>query len=355
MSAAFILGSSMEYHESPAQSAEILRLALPLMSRQAAALHPISYAVWYEYVAGINPGIKAAIDELTRDGSLLDEIATTALFRKYIAEIDEQDAQQVAVGFKRVLEDMSLSAAQAGDDAHRFGNALVQLTEELDGFPDGQQLDSGIIKLLADTRGMQSSITQLNERLDDSRREIERLRQEVHRAREDALQDALTGLTNRKGFDLALAACLAKNEPGSAGPSLLLTDIDHFKRFNDSFGHLFGDKVIRAIAKILKDNVKGKDTAARYGGEEFVILLPETPLEGARSLAEKIRQMVEASRVKRTDSNETVARVTVSLGVACYRAGESASEFVERADRALYDSKNLGRNRVSLADRTAAV
>ncbi len=113
--------------------------------------------------------------------------------------------------------------------------------------------------------------------------------------------------------------------------------------------------MIRAIAKILKDNVKGKDTAARYGGEEFVILLPETPLEGARSLAEKIRQMVEASRVKRTDSNETVARVTVSLGVACYRAGESASEFVERADRALYDSKNLGRNRVSLADRTAAV
>ena len=196
---------------------------------------------------------------------------------------------------------------------------------------------------------MLGSMTSLRGRLDDSRREIEQLRQEVDKAREDALADGLTGLSNRKGFDKALAACLSAAEPEDEGPSLLITDIDFFKRVNDTYGHLFGDKVIRAVAQILKDNVKGKDTAARYGGEEFVILLPDTPVEGARHLAEKVRATVERCRIKRTDNNQAVANITVSLGVASYREGESANEFMARAESALYDSKNQGRNRVTVA------
>ena len=199
--------------------------------------------------------------------------------------------------------------------------------------------EGGVDVLLQHTRTMQGSISSLKGRLDESRREIEQLRQEVSKAREDALADGLTGLTNRKGFDMALTACLSASQAEEQGPSLLITDIDFFKRVNDTYGHLFGDKVIRAVAQIFKDNVKGKDTAARYGGEEFVILLPDTPLEGARHLAEKIRATVEKCRIKRAGSNEIVANITVSLGVASFRDGESASEFVARADSALYASK----------------
>jgi diguanylate cyclase len=339
----------MKYQDTVAQSAEYLRLALPLMSRQAAALHPVSYAVWYEYVAGINPPLKLAIDELTKDGAVLDEAATAELFRQYIAEIDEQTAQRVSAGFRKVLADISQSAAHVGDHANRFGNDLAQWSEGLSGAEPEAGAQRGIDRLLSGSHGMQGAIATLTERLDDSRNEIEKLRQEVVRAREDALADGLTGLANRRALDLALADCLADAQASGRTPSLLMTDIDHFKRINDTYGHVFGDKVIRAVAKILKANTKGNDTVARYGGEEFVVLLPDTPLGGALALAEKIRTKIETSRVRRTDNKEEIARITVSFGVAGYCAGESASDFVARADAALYASKNQGRNRVSLA------
>ena len=340
----------MKYRDSIEKSAEYLRQALPLMSRQAAALHPVSYAVWYEYVAGNNPSLTAAIDAQTQNGAILDEKTTAEIFRKHIAELDEELAQRVSAGFQKIMADMSQSASQAGDEANQFGSVLEKWSEGLGEAQPGD--DAGVDVLLQHTRTMQGSITSLQGRLSDSRREIDQLRQEVNKARKDALADGLTGLTNRKGFDLALASCLSGAEPEEFGPSLLITDIDYFKRVNDSYGHLFGDKVIRAVAQILKDNVKGKDTAARYGGEEFVILLPDTPLEGARRLAEKIRATVEKCRIKRTDSNEAVANITVSLGVASYCSGESAHDFIARADSALYLSKNQGRNRVTLAERS---
>lgn len=339
----------IKYQETLNQSAEYLRLSLPLMSRQAAALHPVSYAIWYEYVAGINNPLKAAIDELTRDGRVLDEAATHGLYRKYIAELDEESAQRVTAGFQKVLADITQSAVQAGDHADQFGTTLAQWSESQGVAEPASIAEKGIDKLLLGTRAMQGAICTLKERLDDSRSEIERLRQEVDRAREDALVDGLTGLVNRKGFDLALAACLSAAETSTHGTCALIADIDHFKRVNDTYGHLFGDKVIRAVAKILKSNVKGQDTAARYGGEEFVVLLPETTLDGAQALAEKIRSTIESSRVRRADNNQEIAQITVSLGVASYCAGETASEFIERVDNALYVSKNKGRNRVTLA------
>ncbi|MDO8932353.1 MAG: GGDEF domain-containing protein [Rhodocyclaceae bacterium] len=338
----------MKYRDSIEKSAEYLRLALPLMSKQSAALHPVSYAVWYEYVAGNNAALKAGIDGHLQKGAVLDEKTTFDLFRKHVAELDSDVAQRVSEGFQKIMADMSHSASEAGDHADQFGSALAEWSAGLSESEPG----AGLETILDLTRNMQGSVTSLKGRLDESRREIEQLRQEVSKAREDALADGLTGLTNRRGFDMALAACLSASASDEQGPSLLITDIDHFKRVNDSYGHLFGDRVIRAVAQILKDNVKGKDTAARYGGEEFVILLPDTPLDGARHLAEKIRAAVEKFRIKRADSNEAVANITVSLGVANYRNGESGSDFVARADAALYASKNQGRNRVTVAGAT---
>lgn len=141
----------------------------------------------------------------------------------------------------------------------------------------------------------------------------------------------MTGLVNRKGFDLALAARLSATEASKQGTCALIADIDHFKRVNDTYGHLFGDKVICAVAKILKANVKGQDTVACYGGEEFFVLLPETTPDGARALAEKIRLTIEASRVRRADNNQEIARITVSLGVAAYGPGETAGKFPPQA------------------------
>ncbi len=133
------------------------------------------------------------------------------------------------------------------------------------------------------------------------------------------------------------------------GPCLLIADIDNFKMVNDAYGHLFGDKVLCSVAKILKANIKGRDMAARYGGEEFVVLLPETTLDGARLLAEKIRATIGRSRIRRAENRQETAQITVSFGVASYCSGETAREFIDRADSALYASKKQGRNRVTVA------
>lgn len=343
------ISTMMKYKETLAQSAEFLRLALPMMTRQAAAFHPVSYAVWYEYVAGINKPLNIEIDELTKDGKVLDEPAVAMLFQKHVSELDQETTERVRVGFQNVLENISRSAAEAGDQANQFGSALEQWTEDMENPDVDSASTDGVKKLLGNTRKMQGAISSLNHKLEDSQRKIEQLRVEVEKAKEDALADGLTGLVNRRGFDLALAACLSPSDAQPQGTSLLMTDIDHFKKVNDTYGHLFGDKVIRAVAQILKENVKGKDTAARYGGEEFVVLLPDTSIEGARVVAEKIRATIERSRIRRTDNNEEIARITVSLGVASYRPGESASEFIERVDTALYASKHQGRNLVTVA------
>lgn len=334
----------MKYHDSIEQSAEYLRRALPLMSKHEAALTPITYAVWYEYVSGMNPGLKARIDELTKNDARLDDPATIELFRKYVAEIDEEVARRIAANFQKVLADMAQSAAQAGDKAGQFGDVLQKFT----GSASGSAPPSDMSALLKHTQDMQQSVSTLKNRLDESRHEIEELRQEVARAREESLADGLTGLVNRRGFDRALAAALGDPSSQAVGPSLMIADIDHFKRVNDTYGHLFGDKVIRTVARVMKDCVKGRDTVARYGGEEFVVLLPHTPVEGARALAEQIRATVQGCRIKRSDNQEPIGNITISIGVTAYREGESANDFLARADAALYASKEQGRNRVTM-------
>ncbi len=343
----------MRYHETSEKSAEFLRLALQRMAGQDAPLNPVSYAVWYEYVAGINPRLSAEIDALSRDGARLSGEATYALYRKHIAELDEEASRRISTKVQRIVDQVSESAAQAGDRASRFGSTLERLSESLEQPGQAGNASGSLGDVLRDTREMQQAIGELRSRLDESRREAERLKLEVTRAREEALVDALTGLTNRKGFDRAIEACLSETNPQAPGPCLLMLDIDHFKRFNDTYGHLFGDKVLRALGKSLKSNVKGKDTAARYGGEEFAVLLPQTPLAGAAGLAETLRKTVAAGRVKRIDSDETVGNITVSIGVASFNPGETAVEFIARADCALYASKSQGRNRVTVAQADA--
>lgn len=323
-------------------------MALPLMSKQAAALHPISYSVWYEYVAGDNAPLRAAVDrQLAQDGQL-DEAAIHTLYRRYIAEVDPQTAQRVADGFQRVLSGMAESAALAGDQTARFGSSLSKLSAEL-GEGEATPL---LQEVLSGTRDMHQAVLRLQQRLTESRREIAMLRDEVRRARHESLVDGLTGLANRRAFDQRLAVCIATADAVQSDeatpPCLLLSDIDNFKRINDSYGHAFGDQVLQAVAQVLKRQAPAAALAARIGGEEFALLLPAASLEAAQELAERLRATIAASRIRRQGASDPIERVTLSVGVAPYIHGESARSFVDRADQALYASKSGGRDRVTV-------
>ena len=336
----------MKYEHSIERSTAHLRQALPLMSRQAAALHPVSYAVWYEYVAHENRSLRDAVDRhLSRHGQL-DESSTHAIFREHVAEIDPHIAQRVTEGFQRILAGMSESAAQTGDQAATYGSSLSALFERLERGESGVALD----EVREGTREMLAAVARLQQRLAESQLEIDSLREEVKRARHDSLIDSLTGLANRRGFDQRLSACLAESGLGDArsGPALLVVDIDYFKRINDNYGHGFGDQVLRAVAQVLKGSATEPAFPARIGGEEFALLMPSTPLAPALAMAEHVRSAIADSRIQRNGT--TLEKVTVALGVAAYEAGESPMDFIERADRALYASKSGGRNRVSVAE-----
>ncbi|MDY0746684.1 GGDEF domain-containing protein [Paucibacter sp. R3-3] len=349
----------MRYLDSKARSAEHLRAALPLMTRQNTALHPVSYAIWYEYVSGTNPDLNRRMQELTQHGAALDDAQTWALFRKHVAEPDNEAARQLSDGVTQVIESMAASAAQAGEDAARIDASLGGWVEQLlDQVQQEEQQPAPadlLQEVVANTREIRQVMDRLQVQLDASQGEIRRLRDEVQRARNEAFVDALTGLANRRAFEQQLDACIAAAPQTPAQlPWLMLGDIDHFKAINDSFGHVFGDQVLRAVAQTLK-SVAAPEGAlpARIGGEEFALLLPCATLAQAQALADQMRQKVALGRIRRGEQNECIARVTISLGLTQMQRGEGAGAFFERADQALYASKRDGRNRVSVLDSTA--
>ena len=372
------------------RSTELLRQALPWMSRQRAGLHPVSYAVWFDYVAGTNPPLRAAIDELLAREGALDEFATHALFRRHVADVDPEAAQRVVDQMQRVLGGIGESAGAAGAHAARYSASLAQLAVALvqgdtvrgieadtaagvaRNGPAPRKLADVVAEVIADTGTMRSQIGGLQQRLADSRREIERLRNEVRRAREESLRDSLTGLSNRRAFDQALADCLAAAPTPAAGARhaqaaidaaraaaasrpaspadargawLLLADIDHFGRINEAHGRDFGDQVLKAVAEALRTLVPAGATLARVDGEAFGLLAPGLDAAAALLLADRVRAHIGSARIRRPDQDEA-ERVTLSVGLARARDGEAPQALLDRAGVALRQAKDAGRDRV---------
>jgi diguanylate cyclase len=365
----------------------------------------VSYAVRFEYVAQANAPLRKAVDEHLARGGVLDEFATHALFKRHVADVDPETAQRVVDDMQRMLGRIGDAAGHAGTHAARFGESLARLAGALElgdtsrgmGDPSrdiaqARTLSSVVADVIADTGTMRSQLGGLVQRLAESRREIERLREEVRRSREEALRDSLTGLANRRAFDQALAACLgapsddaqawraptlldaratrSESTPPSASrppdsPSvapdadgahsraaatwLLLSDIDDFRGINEAYGSAFGDQVLKTVAGALASIATRGGTLARIGGDAFALLLPELDAPTAQALADRVRRDVGSSRIRRA-GHEKDEHVTVSVGLASHRAGESAQAFFERADRALLTAKHGANDGLVRAD-----
>ena len=193
--------------------------------------------------------------------------------------------------------------------------------------------------------------------MEASSRQVDSLQTALQSVKIEALTDGLTGLANRRLFDETLRKRIGETEAGGAGMCLMMCDIDHFKRFNDTWGHLIGDQVIRYIAAVLRQHAHGDFLAARYGGEEFAIIFPRTRLTDALEVAAAIHGAIGSKRLTRKSTGEMIGAVTISVGVAEFRNGERAADLIGRADACLYASKRGGRDRITTdasASRSAA-
>ena len=340
----------MHYPDSKDRSAELLRQAIPMMAQHPAPLHPITYAVWYDYLAGRNPGLKAEMDQVVSRHVPMSDTLVHTLYRRHILESTAQAAQKVSDGLRAVIDEVGTTATLTGERVSEFTASLQEKSGRMASLGMPANLGIELDALLTDSRDTGASLSTLMQRLQAVTAELARLRVELDQAKVEATLDSLTGVSNRRGFDEAMAALLSEHPAGESGPSVVLIDLDHFKQINDQYGHVFGDTVLKSIAMAIRSCVKGRDLVARYGGEEFVVLLPATALAGALALAEQIRTTISGARIRRGSSAESIGAITVSLGVSSWQPGEPMEALIDRADKALYRSKSEGRNRVSAGE-----
>jgi len=325
--------------------------AMTLLEAEAIAPTPENYAVWYAYAAGNHPDLVRTIDILRSNKQAFTPERSAELYAKFIGNDSQRElVEAVTREIGTMLTEMITLLDDTGRDTGRFGESLAAFEKTLDGDPNLDQLQKMVRAMVLQTRAMLDRNRALDTELSASAVKMERLRQDLEETQRQALTDGLTGIANRKCFDLTLRHAAADAMEDGAGLSLLMVDIDHFKAFNDSHGHQVGDEVLKLVARILEQTVKGRDTAARYGGEEFGIVLPQTCLEDAVTLAENIRKQVATKRIVRRQTGEKLGNITLSLGAALYRPGETLPDFVSRADAALYAAKRSGRNRTVSED-----
>jgi diguanylate cyclase len=339
----------MNYTESKEQSAEILRAVLGTMGHHDAPFNPITFTLWYEHIAGTNQSLTQALEQALVTEPRLSNDTVKRLFSRHVAGVDHAEMERISGDFQRVMGGMAESAAKTGDSAGEYRDQLQGLSQALEA-GDTTGATPYIKDVMLGTSKMELSAQALQTQVNASRNEIMRLQSELSRVRNEALLDPLTRILNRRGFDQELAAMM-QSQPGPQGAHcLVMIDIDHFKKVNDTHGHVTGDRVIQALGEVLKQTVTDPAHAvARYGGEEFAVLMPNCQLDDCARMAETIRTRVKSMKVRNKKTQEVMLTVTVSLGLTCQADGDDAATLIARADAALYQSKQGGRDRVTKA------
>jgi diguanylate cyclase len=330
-------------HERTMAFAEIALGQIKALRQPASPRH---FEVWYTYATGYNPSLNQMVNEtLARDGTLsaaqIDEIYETYISVQRVADRIDHVGSQVRGEIEQV---MAMIRAAAGN-ASSYSESLAAVTQNLGG-ADEPAVRAIVESLLQATQEMEKNNQALEERLSASKQEIDQLQENLQTVRTESLTDPLTSLANRKYLDEVLLKAIAQANGQGEPLSLLMADVDHFKRFNDTYGHPTGDQVLRLVAMSIRQNVKGQDLAARYGGEEFAVVLPSTALRDAIIVADHIRCAVMAKELVKRSTGDHLGRITISLGAATLRPADTPQTLLERADICLYAAKRNGRNRV---------
>jgi diguanylate cyclase len=323
----------------------IAEKAVRSMSQQRVPPTPNNFHTWFKYSLGTSKDLKRAIDILVGNKRKFDTTTNHALFTAYVAPntADDTDLNNVSQQLHSVMASAKQFLTMAIADNRSQIRAISDVADQSEVEVDPKRLVENLMHELAKAA---TRATKLEASFVESTRELDMIRNSLNKSEERAKTDTLTGLPNRRALDEFFRnvqiAAMEKGEP----LCVLLIDIDHFKTFNDNFGHGVGDQVLRLMANVLRERLRDIDLPARYGGEELIAVVPGADLASCEAVAERIRRSISECRITRRSTGEILPSITVSIGVGQFQLGESMADLIERCDRALYLAKRTGRDRV---------
>lgn len=345
----------MDYLQDFQKALQLANSAIAFLKKSKHPPHPRNFTLLYSYYSDQAPELRREVDQALAGGKELAPEELVTLYDKHFG-IDFET--QVIRDASETIESTLSKLLQYMDEATHHRRDYSQALQEFSGRIDAEavktggieQLRAAVLTILAETHKMQGNAAKLEERFVATNSQIGELRASLDQMRHEALTDSLTGIPNRKCFDMRLRELMTAANAEPKPLALIMVDIDHFKKFNDNYGHQIGDQVLKLVGRTLTDCVRGQDVAARFGGEEFAIILPNTNLDGAYVVAENIRNNVAAKKITRKSTGDSLGHISLSLGIAMFRRGEDAAQLISRADEGLYMAKGAGRNRTMSAE-----
>lgn len=317
--------------------------AVEYMMREMVPPTPNNFSVWFHYCLGTPPDLKRTIDILVANKRKFDTFVCSDLLATYIGtRANAVAAQNVSEQLDSVMGEARKFLAAAIEDNRSNIEAIGNVVDQTVHGVDPTTLIEGLMGALS-TAVNRASMLEVN--FSEASVELDTIRNSLKEAEERAKTDTLTGLANRRALEEFFRAAQIGAMEVEDPLSILMADIDHFKGFNDTYGHGMGDQVIRLIASVLREQLREGDLPARYGGEELIAVLPRADLATCHEAAERIRNTVAGCRFTGRHDHDAEPDITVSIGVAEFRPGESMADLIARCDRALYKAKALGRNR----------
>jgi diguanylate cyclase len=280
-------------------------------------------------------------------GEEFSEEKNESLYRRFFGEKDENELKKIREDLQQILATILREVTELTGQTEEYESFISNTVSTWAKDTPAEEIRNVVSEILEKTKTLVGFGKTLRHSLTETTETLETLKHEFEQVKTQAFVDFLTGVPNRKAFDETLTKLTGEATSDNKDLSILIIDIDHFKRFNDEHGHLIGDEVLRFVAKRIKEIVRGRDFLARFRGEEFTLILPETPMAGATVVAESIRSFFAQATLKEVATSKKLGKITVSIDVACYQPGEPAERFINRSDQALYLAKNNGRNRIA--------
>lgn len=339
----------MHYNQDTEKASEIAAEALDRIHNEGLSPLPDIFELWYVYYGELNPEVVRAIDVLQSNQQSITDERCQELHQRFLSQTTQNErVKQAGDKISETIKSVGGAVVSVKNATSDYSVALEDVSGKLaDDSLDIEEARKVIGDVVDNTKSMVEQNARLEQELSKSTEVMQELQRDLEMVKKEALTDGLTNLANRKSFDAEIVR-IQKEAAESGEPfSLVMMDIDHFKSFNDNYGHQVGDQVLRLVAKTLFDGVKGRDVVARYGGEEFAIVLPETDLQGAIKVGDHLRKAVAGKEVINRNSGDKLGRITLSGGAAECAEGESIDDLIRRADSALYSAKHNGRNQVS--------